>query len=114
MYAIRAQTVTSVQLIRQLIAWPTSATKEWSAGFLAGIFDAEGSFSQTVLRKNLLQSLIGEQLELPARVWERLNLAWVAFFALMGLLNLYVAYTYSTSVWAPPSRVIDLSLPRAS
>ena len=43
---------------------------------------------------------IGEQLELPAPVWQRLNFAWVAFFALMGVLNLYVAYNFSTSVWA--------------
>ncbi|HEX7441063.1 MAG TPA: septation protein A [Caldimonas sp.] len=56
--------------------------------------------SQAIFRKNLLQTLIGEQLELPASVWQRLNFAWVAFFGLMGLLNLYVAYSYSTSTWA--------------
>ena len=33
-----------------LIAWPNAPTEEWSTGYLAGIFDAEGSFSQTVLR----------------------------------------------------------------
>ncbi len=56
--------------------------------------------SQAVFRKNLLQALIGEQLELPPKVWQRLNVAWVGFFGLMGVLNLYVAYTYSTSTWA--------------
>ena len=56
--------------------------------------------SQTLFRKNLLQSLIGDQLELPAAVWQRLNFAWIGFFALMGLLNLYVAYSFSTSTWA--------------
>ena len=56
--------------------------------------------SQTLFRKNLLQSLIGDQLELPPTVWQRLNFAWIGFFALMGLLNLYVAYSYSTSAWA--------------
>ena len=56
--------------------------------------------SQAVFRKNLLQTLIGEQLDLPTPVWQRLNLAWIAFFGLMGVLNLYVAYSYSTSVWA--------------
>jgi intracellular septation protein len=56
--------------------------------------------SQTVFQKNVLQSLVGEQLVLPAPVWKRLNLAWVAFFALMGIANLYVAYNYSTSTWA--------------
>lgn len=56
--------------------------------------------SQTFFQKNLLQTLIGEQLELPAKVWQRLNVAWIAFYGLMGLLNLYVAYNYSTSAWA--------------
>ena len=56
--------------------------------------------SQTLFHKNLLQSLIGDQLELPLTVWQRLNFAWIGFFGLMGLLNLYVAYSYSTSTWA--------------
>ena len=56
--------------------------------------------SQTLFHKNLLQSLIGDQLELPTTVWQRLNFAWIGFFGLMGLLNLYVAYSYSTSTWA--------------
>jgi intracellular septation protein len=56
--------------------------------------------SQTLFRKNLLQSLIGDQLELPPTVWQRLNFAWIGFFAFMGLLNLYVAYSFSTSTWA--------------
>jgi len=55
--------------------------------------------SQTVFRKNLLQTLIGEQLQLPAPVWQRLNFAWIAFFGLLGLVNLYVAYSFSTSTW---------------
>ncbi len=55
--------------------------------------------SQTIFGKNLLQTLIGEQLELAPKVWQRLNFAWIAFFAFMGLLNLYVAYSYSQSTW---------------
>ena len=55
--------------------------------------------SQVVFRKNLIRSLMGGQLELPPSVWQRLNFAWIAFFALMGLLNLYVAYSFSTSTW---------------
>lgn len=56
--------------------------------------------SQALFGKNLLLALMGEQVDLPRRVWQRLNVAWVAFFALMGVLNLYVAYNYSTSTWA--------------
>ncbi|MBX3618439.1 MAG: septation protein A [Rhizobacter sp.] len=56
--------------------------------------------SQAFFKKNLLQSMMGEDLRLPAGVWQRLNFAWVAFFGLMGLLNIYVAYSFSTSTWA--------------
>lgn len=56
--------------------------------------------SQTFFRRNILQGLIGGELRLPASVWQRLNFAWIGFFAAMGLLNLYVAYGYSTSTWA--------------
>lgn len=49
--------------------------------------------------KNLLKSLLGEQLQLPAPVWQRLNLAWVVFFAVMGVLNLWVAFSFSTAAW---------------
>jgi len=50
-------------------------------------------------RKNLIRVLLGEQLKLPEPVWQRLNVAWTAFFALMGAINLWVAYTFSTPTW---------------
>jgi DNA repair photolyase len=50
MQAIRTHSFTNVQAIRALIAWPSATTSTWSAGFLAGMFDAEGSLSQGVLR----------------------------------------------------------------
>jgi DNA repair photolyase len=50
MLGIRTQTRENVEQIRSLIAWPDAVTRSWSAGFLAGIFDAEGSLSQCVFR----------------------------------------------------------------
>ena len=73
---------------------------KWKPSVLYWAMGLSFWISQTFFRKNLLQTLIGEQLELAALVWQRLNFAWIAFFAAMGLLNLYVAYNYSTSTWA--------------
>jgi DNA repair photolyase len=39
-----------VDAIRKLIRWEPVASDEWVKGFLAGIFDAEGSHSQRILR----------------------------------------------------------------
>jgi intracellular septation protein len=55
--------------------------------------------SPLLFGKNLLKVLLGEQLELPPRIWHRLNFAWIAFFGIMGFLNLWVAYNFSTDTW---------------
>lgn len=72
---------------------------KWKPSVLYWVMGASFWISQTFFGKNLLQTLMGQQVELPASAWQRLNLAWIAFFGLMGLLNLYVAYSYSTGTW---------------
>jgi len=52
-----------------------------------------------LLGRNLLRTLVGKQLSLPDAVWQRLGWAWILFLAFSGVLNLYVAYTFSTSAW---------------
>jgi DNA repair photolyase len=48
--AIRTQKRDSVALIKELICWPLYSEADWEKGFLAGIFDAEGSYSEGILR----------------------------------------------------------------
>jgi intracellular septation protein len=52
-----------------------------------------------MLGKNMIRSIMSGQLELPEPAWSRLNLSWAGFFALMGIINLYVAWNYSTDTW---------------
>ncbi len=72
---------------------------KWKPSVLYWVMGLAFWFSQVLLRKNLLQVLIGAELQLPASVWQRLNFAWIAFFAFMGLANIYVAYSFSTDAW---------------
>jgi intracellular septation protein len=55
--------------------------------------------SQLCLKKNLIKSMMGAQLRLPESIWARLGFIWAGFFALMGCLNLYVAFNYSEADW---------------
>jgi len=48
--AIRAQSRLNIERISQLIRWPIMPTISWMKGFLAGIFDAEGSCGGQALR----------------------------------------------------------------
>ena len=42
----------------------------------------------------------GMQLDkISPQQWNRLNLAWVLFFVAAGLLNIYVAYSFSEATW---------------
>ena len=43
--------------------------------------------------------LLGEQLDLPAPIWARLNVAWIVYCLFMAALNGYVAATFSTDAW---------------
>ena len=50
MVAIAAQSRGSFDRITELVEWPLVPSADWSRGFLAGIFDAEGCRSAHVLR----------------------------------------------------------------
>jgi intracellular septation protein len=54
---------------------------------------------QLFFRKNLLKSLMGAQMELPESAWRTMNWSWTGFFAVMGVLNLWVAYNFDTDTW---------------
>jgi DNA repair photolyase len=48
--AIRCSSRDTVRAIQWLIGWPSDPEPDWLKGFLAGIFDAEGSYSKGVWR----------------------------------------------------------------
>lgn len=49
--------------------------------------------------KSLLQRTMGTQIELPNRIWARLNYLWITYFIIVGALNLVVAYGFSEDFW---------------
>lgn len=49
--------------------------------------------------KDLLQKVMGHQLELPEKAWVHLNLGWATAFFVAGALNLFVAYNFSMDIW---------------
>ena len=49
--------------------------------------------------RNLIRSMMSQQMRLPEPVWARLSWSWVGFFAFMGAANLVVAYNFSESAW---------------
>jgi len=71
----------------------------WKPTVLYWVFAAALLGSQILFGRNLIRQLMEKQIALPGGVWHRLNLSWAAFFIAMGLINLYVAYSFSPSTW---------------
>ena len=72
---------------------------KWKVTIINGIFAFVLFISDVVFKKNLLKQLIGENLTLPEKIWSRLNLSWAIFFAVCGVLNIYIASNYSLDTW---------------
>lgn len=62
--------------------------------FLAMIF-----LVSHILKKPLIKTLMQKTVHLPSKIWSQLNVSWVIFWFLMGCLNLYIIYHFSTAAW---------------
>ncbi len=72
---------------------------KWKPTVLYWLFAAALVGGQLLWRRNLVQSLLGSQMELPERAWTRLNWSWAVYFTIMGVANLWVAFHYPTATW---------------
>lgn len=92
--------LTLVVVLGGLTVWLKSETFiKWKPTGLYWAMALSFLVSQWVFGRNLLKLMLGEQIQLPDGVWQRLSWAWVGFFAGMGVLNLWVAYHFSTDAW---------------
>jgi intracellular septation protein len=76
---------------KAFIQWKVSVVN-WlfALAFLASHFFGE---------RTLIERIMGENLKLEPSLWRRLSWAWIAFFGSVGVINLYVAYSFPEHVW---------------
>ncbi len=72
---------------------------KWKPTVLYWLFGGVLAVAALGFRKNLVRAMMQKQVTLPDEVWTRLLMSWIGFFALMGVLNIYVAYNYSLDAW---------------
>ena len=72
---------------------------QWKPTIFNWILAVAFGASQFIGDKNLMERTLGSQIHLPKPVWTRLNMLWVGNFALVGALNLVVAYGFSEATW---------------
>ena len=72
---------------------------KWKPTVLYWLFGTTLTVAALGFKKNLIRSMMEAQVTLPDPVWNRLLASWIAFFVAMGVINLFVAYNFSTDAW---------------
>lgn len=81
------------------IKWrPTVIYGALAVILLGGLFLRERSLLQRMCEAMMIRGL-GYVVALPRREWTILNAAFILYFSLLGGLNIYIAYAFSTDFW---------------
>lgn len=72
---------------------------KWKPTVLYWVFAATLTIAAVVFKKNLIRAMLEHQVALPDFVWNKLLASWIGFFGAMGIINLFVAYNFSTDAW---------------
>jgi intracellular septation protein len=72
---------------------------KWKPTVVSWVMGGAFLISRWVGNKPLAERMFSGNFAAPVAVWHRLNLAWAGFFAILGTLNLYVAYHWTTEAW---------------
>ncbi|UJF19817.1 septation protein A [Vibrio sp. SS-MA-C1-2] len=71
---------------------------KWKVTIVYAIF-AIGLLVSQLMNKPAIKGMLGKEITLPDYVWNRVNGAWVLFFAICAVANIYVAFKLPLDVW---------------
>ncbi len=72
---------------------------KWKPTVLYWLFAGTLTVAALVFKKNLIRGMLEQQVAMPDLVWNKLLASWIAFFGAMGVVNLLVAFNFSTDTW---------------
>ena len=72
---------------------------KWKPTILYWLMGGALLLGQLIWKRNLLKTLLGDKVKLPEVAWTGMRRSWTGFFAAMGALNLWVAYSFDTDTW---------------
>jgi intracellular septation protein len=72
---------------------------KWKLTIIEWLFGSVLLGSHFIGKKTIIEKMMGENLELPGKVWSILNFVWALFFISVGSINIYVMFNYDTETW---------------
>ncbi len=72
---------------------------KWKLTIIEWLFGLAFLGSHFFAKKTFVERMMGASLELPPKIWKKLNLMWASFFISVGCINIYVMQNYNTDDW---------------
>lgn len=75
---------------------------KWKPTIIYWVFAVAMLIAQLGFKKNMMRQAMEAQIKLPDDVWNRIGMAWIVFFAVLGVINLlaaFVVFKGNTSAW---------------
>lgn len=72
---------------------------KWKPTVINWLFGLVFLGSQFIGKKTIVERMMGANIELPAAIWPRINMAWALFFVFLGFVNMYVMHNFDTDTW---------------
>ena len=86
---------------------------KWKPTIVYALLAAVFAGSHWIGERPVIRRMLDGAVALPDRIWARLSGLWVAFFLVVGALNLWVAYRFDTATWVNFKLVAAIGLPLA-
>ncbi|MBW3694759.1 septation protein A [Vibrio sp. T187] len=71
---------------------------KWKVTIVYALF-AVGLTVSHLIGKSAIKGMLGKEISMPDAAWSKINWAWVLFFTVCAIVNVYVAFNLPLDVW---------------
>ncbi len=72
---------------------------KWKVSIVNWLFGGVFLGSQFIGEKTIAERMLSNAIDVPGKIWLRLNFSWAVFFIALGFLNIYVFKYYDEETW---------------
>jgi len=72
---------------------------KWKVSIFNWFFGVAIIGSQYIGKTPLIERMMSQAIDVPKNIWKQVNLVWGLFFLFVGVVNIYIAYTYDEETW---------------
>lgn len=72
---------------------------KWKVSIINWLMGVGLIITTYTMKETPMEKILKDTIELKTRKWREINNMWGAYFTVLGTINLFVAYFFSTDIW---------------